>query len=88
MVDRGRSLAHTICELMADAFDYPLFHTRKARSDRILLIHRTLTVAPSFQHLLDIYILVARRPLVGNGLEDALSPYFHSKRIELYQHFM
>ena len=76
MVDGDRSLARTIYEVMVDAINFPFFHTRNTRCDHIRLMHRTLTVAPSFQHLLDMNILVALRPLVGNGLEYGLLPQF------------
>ena len=38
-VDGNPYLARTICELMADAIDYPLFHTRAARCDHMCPIH-------------------------------------------------
>ena len=82
MMDGDRNLAHTICEVMADAIDYPLFHNKKARCDRQRIHDRNLTVAPSFQHLVDMNIFVAQRPLVGNGLEYGLAPQFAATILE------
>ena len=76
MVDGDRSLTCTICELIADTIDFPLFHTRRAHCDCLRIMHRILMVAPSFQHLVDMNILVAQQPLVRNGLEYGLLPQF------------
>ena len=76
MVAGDRNLAHTICEVMADTIDYPLFHTKRARCDQLCIHDRNLTVAPSFQKLIGMNILVAQRPLVGNGLKYDLAPQF------------
>ena len=75
-MDGNCHVARTICELMVDIIDYPLFHNREARCDCMRLMHQTLTVAPSFHCLIDMHILIARRPLVGNGLEYGLLPQF------------
>ena len=76
LVEGNRHLTRTICELLADTIDYPLFHTREARCTQMRLTHRSLLVTPSLQHLLTMRIFVAQCVLVGNGLEYGLSPQF------------
>ena len=76
LVEGNRQLARTICELLADGINYPLFHTREARCRRMLLGHRALSVSPSLQHLVTMGIFISRRVHVGNGTEYGLAPHF------------
>ena len=84
LIEGNCHLARTICELLVDAIDYPLFHTREARCNRMCLTHRSLFVTPSLQHWLIMCIFVAQRVLVGNGLEYGLSPQFAAIIPELH----
>ena len=72
LVKGNRQLARTICELLADGIDYPLFHTREARCRRMRLGHCALTVIPSLQHLVNLSIFIARRAPVGNAWPSLL----------------
>ena len=76
LVEGNHQLARTICELLADGIDYPLFHTREARCRRMLLGHRALSVKPSLQHLVNMRIFISRRVQVGNETEYDLAPQF------------
>ena len=76
LAEGNRQLARTICEFLADAINYPLYHTREARCRRMTLGHRTLSVSPSLHHLLAMRIFVSRRVHVGNGTEYGLAPHF------------
>ena len=46
-----------------------MFHTKVTHCDQIRIHEQNLTVAPSFRQLVKMNILVARQPLVGNGLK-------------------
>ena len=65
-------------EIAADAIDYPQYHSKLARCGRIrrTLCSRDKTVGPAFQQLVNIGVLIARRPLTGNGYEYGLAAYF------------
>ena len=76
LVEGNCHLARTICELLANGIDYPLFHTHKARCRRMLLGHRALLVTPSLQHLITMHIFISRRVQVGKGMEYSLAPQF------------
>ena len=79
MVAGDCNLARSICEVMADAIDYPLFHTKIVHCHQLLINDQNLTFAPSFRQLVDMHILTAQQPLVGNGFEYGLATQFHSK---------
>ena len=78
MADGDRSLTRRVVEVTADAIDYPLFHSKRARCARICptLCPRDRTIAPTFQRLVNMGILIARRQLIGNGFEYGLANYF------------
>ena len=78
MADGDRSLTCKVVEVTADAIDYPLFHSKRARCTRIFqtLCPKDKTVGPTFQKLVNMGVLVARRQLTGNGYEYGLANYF------------
>ena len=76
LVEGNRHLARTICELLADTINYPLFHTREARCNRMCFTHRAFLVTPSLQHLVTMRIFVSQRVRIGNGFEYGLAPQF------------
>ena len=76
LVEGNRHLAQTIFELPANAINYPLFHTRSARCNRMCFTHCALSVTLSLQHLVTMRIFVSQRVWVGNGFEYGLAPQF------------
>ena len=78
MADGEQSLTRRVVEVTADAIDYPLFHSKRARCTRICrtLCPRDRTVGPTFQKLVNMGVLVARRQLTGNSYEYGLANYF------------
>ena len=69
-------LAHMMCEIIADAMDFPLYHSKEAKWTLIEIHEQNLTVTPSFQRLVEMNVLVARRLPCGNGLEYGLANQF------------
>ena len=65
-------------EIAADAINFPQSHSKLTRCRRIRrsLCPRDRTVGPAFQQLVNIGVLVPRRPLTGNGYEYGLAAYF------------
>ena len=72
----NRTLTRRICEVMADALDYPLYHTKEVHCTRICICPQDMTIASTFHRLVDMNILVARRRLTGNSLEYGLAAHF------------
>ena len=54
----NRALVCRICEIIADALDFPLFHTKEVRYKRIYICVQNLTITPSFQRLIEMNIIV------------------------------
>ena len=44
----NRDLACIVCEIIANAIDLPLYHTKEARCIRICIHVQNLVIAPSF----------------------------------------
>ena len=70
------TLGCRMCESIANTLDFPLFHTKEARSNQIRICVQDLTISPSFQRLVDMNILVAQQQLCGNGLIYGLANHF------------
>ena len=76
-------LAHMMCEIIANVIDFSLYHSKEASC-----IHeQNLTLAPTFQRLVELNVLVAHRLPCGNGLEYGLANQFIETLLLQQPHF-